>query len=421
MAEDQAPEQDVIDNFGAPPEPIISVGNDNTPADAMSGRESSIIAPDAPSDPVQTEEKAVAPAPSEEDTRPADDPSVGPAQATGTPDEPSGTLDDLRREAREVYQIPEDRLSTFETPEQLDQYLGDIDRQVARSVPQQWQQQDQYQQGLPPDAYPPQDPYQQYPQGPYPPQQYPQQYPQQAYPQGPPAMVPPPGQQPGQPGQQAPQAPGQQAAPEEVKFEISDDFEPEVKELFQKMADHNKSMQAAQAEQIAQMQQTIHGMTSETIDRQQVQIDSDVDSFFAELAAKSPQYMELYGDEPISQLAPNDPKRLARMGTVGTADVLQNNDYSITGRVPALDRQSMHSYLQRSVRSQHPKAAEKATKESLREQAGRRRRQSLRRPITSTRTGTGDTIDRLGEMWDQSVPEDQNQPAVGSFSAGDNF
>ena len=38
MAEDQAPEQDVIDNFGAPPEPIISVGNDNTPADAMSGR-----------------------------------------------------------------------------------------------------------------------------------------------------------------------------------------------------------------------------------------------------------------------------------------------------------------------------------------------------------------------------------------------
>ena len=268
-------------------------------------------------------------------TGPGDDYSAGePQQPQYQPDDNSG-LSELQHEAQQVYGFSAEDMSGL-SDGQLQQMLGAMDRRFTS----QWQQQqpvDQQQQ--------PQDPEDEY-------------------------LFGEEGQGPEQPEYQG-------FSPEQLNYEWGDEhgFEPEVVELFDKVAEHSNSQLQGAAQSIQQIESVLADMLYERDMQSQTEYANKMDGFFDGLTGPLQQ---MYGAGEASQMNQNSQEFVNRMAFNNDVNAFMQAEIQ-QGRQPDMDH-----ILQRVLRSRHSSELDAITRHGVRSQANSRRQQAIRRPNVPT-------------------------------------
>jgi hypothetical protein len=254
-------------------------------------------------------------------------------------DETSGLPESLVREAKDHYLFTDDDLAAYSDPKDLTRHLGIIDRHTAT------------------------------------------RYMQEADRQSRPAQE-----------EQKPVSEGEERkgwTPSKLELDLKEDeLDPDVVSALQKITNHYNEQLAEQNKQVEQMQSALGGYTEE----QEAQVDAAYeqgwDSWFSGL---SDQFGGVFGSGRMRDLSDRS-HGSARLEIEQTSRSLFDNDVQ-NGRNPL----PMEAYAQRALRSIYPDKIDQQTRQTIRDEANKRRGQAIRRPVT--RTGkTGNPGDRAGEF-----------------------
>ena len=267
--------------------------------------------------------------------------------------EESGVSEHLLNEARNVYGFTDDDLGGYQTDDDLSRSLGAIDRlAMQRFSPQQEQQFAQQQ--------PPAQPQQQAP----PPQAQPQQ------------------------------GDGEQWLPKKLDLDLSDEFEPEVHDLLNKINDHYHGQLEEAHKNFDGRLKDVDEFTLGMQESQMAAYERQMDDYFDSLPDA---YKEHFGGGRMVDLAPNSPQWTNRRQWEQDYHTQAAMDYQ-SGRQPG----TFDEYKDRVLRARWGNVADDLTRQDMRSQAANQRRKAINRPSSRTAkkaTGTERAVDNMDEFY----------------------
>ena len=184
--------------------------------------------------------------------------------------------------------------------------------------------------------------------------------------------------------------------PEKMELDISDEFEPEVLELLNKINDHNHNQILKQQEQNDGRLQGSDEFLNGVRQQQAIAYEEQLDGYFDNL---SEDHKAIFGTGRMVDLPANGIQRQNRLQWEQDYQSQMQIDDQAGRQLSTFDE-----YKDRVLRARWGNQVDQATRRDVRAQAATQRRKAIHRP-TSRQTKSATPIERAGDFADQFYRE----------------